>query len=147
LTLILLNHWYSSDPDINDEDTGKLIEDYLKKNDFRYLVLSQYTHLEGILISIEDVGTGDFPERTKEIEKICNLASFLFDKLDIEKRCLHFITGENMLNGNGQTEGSFRHIDPVIFTELTGIPAPDKFKPKTKEELFKFIKDMYSEDS
>lgn len=143
----MLDHLDSSEPELNSEDVGRLIEDYLKKNDFRYLVVSQYSYMYGILIIIEDIGTGDYPERTKEIEKISNLASFLFDKLDIGKTSLRFIMGQKMLLGNRGTRSSFISVDPVIFSELTGIPAPEIFKPKTKEEFLKSIEDIYSGDS
>ena len=102
--------------------------------------------MEGILISIEDIGKSDFPERTEELGKISDLGYFLFDKLQVKKTCLHFIIGRRMLNGDGKMEGSFNALDPVIFTELTGITAPEEFKSKTFEELKEWMEDTYSRD-
>ena len=51
----MLDHLDSSEPELNSEDVGRLIEDYLKKNDFRYLVVSQYSYMYGILIIIEEI--------------------------------------------------------------------------------------------
>jgi len=140
--IIRLDHWWSSRSDLDKETVGKKLETYLKDNGFRYLVVGQDTYMDGILISVEDIGKYDFPGRTEEIRKISDFACFLFDELQLQKNCLHFVIGRNMINGEGQPEGSFHALDETVFNELTGKFLPKKFGPKTIDEFKDWMDDQ-----
>jgi len=129
---MIINHPISSLTNFKDEEKlGEEIEKYLKKNGFHYAVNDPDTYLMGITVWLKEIGKTSHPGRTDEIRKLSDLASFLYETLQLSKNCLHFIFGECIVNGEGKFEMAEHSLSEIVFEELTGEVLPPGLESKT----------------
>lgn len=133
---MIINHPQSPLPAFEDEETlGKEIEEYLKKNSFHYALNDPDTYIEGITVWFQFIGKTSYPEKSNEIRSLSDLASFLFDTLQLNKSCLHFIFREHIINGEGKFEVAVHSLDKVVFEELTGEILPPALESLTMSDF------------
>lgn len=134
LMKLILEH-LSSRACQDKEKLGAKIEEYLKKNGFRYIVNDPYSYIGGITVFLEGLGESESLDETEQIGKLSDLASFLFETLQLDKTSLHFVFKEYKIDGTCRVTVASYGLDKTIFQELTGEILPPKLKRKTLSDF------------
>ena len=124
---VLLEHLeYKSGRQPRFEETiWDKIEAYLVENKIKYCWREPDDVWSGMTVWLPLIHNND-PEKNDNIRKVSDLGKFLFEKLKLGKKCLHFVFEEIAVNGEGKIEGILEELDKVVYEELTGEKLPAK---------------------